>query len=158
MDILISKFVRRHLLLPASFRARRDRQQLGPERVSCASCASAPLRSAIPPIARNQSTLARPPSFAPQVNFFFNANCKSNTAQTKTLLTTLVSAEPAFGKRFTTDSFGATTQLLELMARLAPQYKRIAGKDASGDGKGQGKGNTQPSASRDSKGSGKGGG
>ena len=78
--------------------------------------------------------------------------------QAETLWTTLVSAEPAFGKRFASDSFGATTQLLKLMARLAPQYKRIEGRDASGDGKGQGKGSPQPNASRASKGTGKGGG
>ena len=99
-----------------------------------------------------------PPSFAKQVNVFFHSEFKNSTASTKTLWNTLTNAEPAFGKRFTADSFGATTQLLKLMARLAPQYKLIAGKDASDDGKGQGKGNTQPNASRASKGSGKGGG
>ena len=103
------------------------------------------------------ATATPPASFATQVNYFFHTEFKANTAPAKTLWSTLVHAEPAFGKRFTADSFGATTQLLKLMARLAPQFKRIEGRDAS-DGKGKGKGSAQPNASLASKGSGKGGG
>ena len=51
----------------------------------------------------------------------------------------LVQAEPAFGKRFAADSFGATTQLLKLMARLAPHLRRTADREVS-DGRGKGKG------------------
>ena len=82
---------------------------------------------------------AVPTSFSSQVNRSCGTDYKANAAATKNLWTMLVQAEPAFGKRFAADSFGATTQLLKLMARLAPHFKRTAGKEAS-DGKGKGKG------------------
>ena len=74
----------------------------------------------------SQGPTAVPSSFATQVNYFYNTDYKANAASTRTLWTMLVQAEPAFGKRFAADSFGATTQLLMLMARLAPDLRRTA--------------------------------
>ena len=84
-------------------------------------------------------TASPPASFANQVNHFYSTDLKANAAATKALWSLFVHAEPAFGKRFASDSFGATTQLLKLMARLAPQFRRNSEIDAIG-GKSKGKG------------------
>ena len=78
------------------------------------------------------ATVSPPASFASQVNHFFSTDFKANAAATKSLWSIFVHAEPAFAKRFAGDSFGATTQLLKLMARLAPQFRRNSEIDASG--------------------------
>ena len=103
------------------------------------------------------ATASPPSSFANQVNHFYSTNFKPNAAATKALWLTFVHAEPAFAKRFAGDSFGATTQLLKLMARLAPQYRRNSEVDASGGkGKGKGKGEPAPTTKGKGKGAGKG--
>ena len=80
--------------------------------------------------------------FATQVNKFFVADFKANSASTSALWKTLAQAEPGFCNRFSAGAFGSTTQLLQLMARYAPQYKRTAATcpDANAKGKGKGKG------------------
>ena len=101
-------------------------------------------------------TASPPASFASQVNPFYGTIFKANAAATKALWLTFVHAEPAFAKRFAGDSFGATTQLLKLMARLAPQYRRNAEVDASGGkGKSKGKGEFAPNTKGKGKGCGK---
>ena len=78
--------------------------------------------------------------FITQVNKYFTPHIKAGATAT-TLWQVLVRAEPGFGPRCSADAFGATTQLLTLMARIAPQYKRSAAAGpADGKGKGKGKG------------------
>ena len=84
-----------------------------------------------------------PPRFATEVNTFFLTKFTAGATSTSALWKTLAQAEPGFSSRFASGAFGSTTQLLQLMGRYAPQYRRTAAVDPGANAKGNGKGKSK---------------